>query len=493
MTFASRALGLALTLSASLALGGCGSADDSSIAVDVIGDSAAPFETGPRLSLAGQLARGASVEGLVAFDAEGRVVPALADRWIVTDEGQSYVFRLRDGSWPDGSTITGEGARDALRQAVAGLRGTALGLDLDPVSDIRAMAGRVVEIRLSRPVPDLLDILAQPEMGLTRRGKGTGPLRLSREGTLALLKPIPPEKRGMPKLSDWAERARQVRLHALPAKGAITRYVDGDVDIVLGGQLEDYPLALQAAGLSHRGLVLDPVRGLFGLAVTRGEGVLTSAEAREALAMAIDREALAADLGIQDWQPTTRILPVSADGAASTIGERWTSADMARRRAEAAARLARANGKGKAPLQWRIALPRGPGADLLFNRLSTDLKAVGVSLRRVGEAEAAELRLFDAVARYGGADWYFNQLACAAGRGLCSASADARVAEARAATDPARRAALLAEAEAELTAANSFIPLGSPLRWSLVRNLADGFAANARGYHPLSALAVKPK
>ena len=69
-----------------------------------------------------------------------------ADRWIVTDDGLSFIFRLRDGTWLDSAPLSGENARDALRAALAGLRGTALALDLDAVEDVRAMAGRVVEV-----------------------------------------------------------------------------------------------------------------------------------------------------------------------------------------------------------------------------------------------------------------------------------------------------------------------------------------------------------
>jgi len=63
---------------------------------------------------------------------------------------------------------------------------------------------------------------------------------------------------------------------------------------------------------------------------------------------------------------------------------------------------------------------------------------------------------------------------------LCSPSADRLATEARSASDPAARSALLAEAEAELTAANAYIPLGVPLRWSLVRGGVPGLPSTVR-------------
>ena len=141
----------------------------------------------------------------------------------------------------------------------------------------------------------------------------------------------------------------------------------------------------------------------------------------------------------------------------------------------------------------RIALPATPGGTIIFDRLRADLGAIRLTAVRVKESESADLRLFDAVARYGRVAWFLNQLSCAAGRPVCSAQGDARLAEALVAPDAQARAALLAEAEAEITAANGFIPFARPLRWSLVRGDITGFATNPWGLHPLLPLALAPR
>lgn len=287
------ALLLFAALTASLT--GCDNASDRAVEVAVIGESASPFVGGPRLPLAAQLVRSATSEGLVGFDDRGRVIPALADRWIVTDDGLSYIFRLRDGTWPDDTPLTGETARAALLQAIAGLRSTALGADLAAIAEIRAMAGRVVEIRLRQAQPDFLQLLAQPELGLLRKGRGAGPMRLTRDKDVALLRPIAPEDRGLPQIENWSERSRKLRLVALPASQAIDRFNAGEIDVVLGGRLADFP-RLDASGVSRGAIRLDPVAGLFGLAVVNPQGFLAEPERREALAMAIDRDTLASAL-----------------------------------------------------------------------------------------------------------------------------------------------------------------------------------------------------
>lgn len=475
------------------ALASCKRESDQAIVVDVIGSGGDPFEAGIRLSTAGQLVRAATAEGLVGFDAEGRVIPALADRWIVTDDGLSYIFRLGDGKWSDGSELSGESARDALRQKIAALAGTPLGRDLAGIEEVRAMTGRVVELRLTYPMPDLLDLLAQPEMSLARRGKATGQYLLKREGSLALLQPRSPANRGMAEQPGWKDSLRAISLHALPITAAIKRFENGSSGIVLGGHFEDFPQAREAAGLSGRALRIDPVTGLFGLIIVNGDGWLANPDAREALAMAIDREALSAELKVSGWTSTTRMIAPGVADAPLTIGERWAGFDIGRRKTEAAARLSKWVAKGGRSLTLKIALPIGLGADVLFNRLASDFGAIGIKAERTELDENADLRLVDVVARYGRADWFLQQLSCASARGLCSSAADKSADAARQSADPARRAALLAEAEAELTSANVFIPLGSPIRWSLIRDPLPGFAVNLRGLHPLPPLAARTK
>src|SRR5690606_15275417 len=154
-----------------LVLSGCGRGDDGSVEVAFIDTPESLFADGLRLSAGAQHLRAATDAGLVALDSGGDVIPALADRWIVTDDGRSFIFRLRDGGWPDGSELTAESVRAALANTLRALRGTSLGLDLAPIEDVRAMAGQVVEIRLSAPVPMLLQLLAQPELALAH-GRG---------------------------------------------------------------------------------------------------------------------------------------------------------------------------------------------------------------------------------------------------------------------------------------------------------------------------------
>jgi len=112
-----------------------------------------------------------------------------------------------------------------------------------------------------------------------------------------------------------------------------------------------------------------------------------------------------------------------------------------------------------------------------------------VGLARIPPRAQGDLRLVDIVARSQRAEWYVHQLSCAVLRGPCSEAADARAALIPAQTDPAAITQLTAEALGALTAANVYIPLGAPVRWSLVRDRVDGFSPNSAALHPLAAFA----
>jgi len=491
-----RSLLTACALVVPLATGGCLGSDDRPLEVVAIGDPGATFVSGAQLPLAAQSLRAATTEGLVAFDEQGRVVPALADRWIVTDDGLSYIFRLRDGTWPDGTSIQAESARAALLQAIRGQAGQPLGADLDAIEEVRAMAGRVIEIRLSRQMPDLLQLLAQPELGVPYGGRGAGPMKARRETDKelqlsgVLLQAIAPEDRGLPPQENWSKQVRPLRLSAAPAARAIELFNQGKVDLVLGGGFADFP-RLDIAGIGRSSIRLDPVAGLFGLAVVHGDGFLSKPENREAIAMAVDRDAMIGAFNIGGWTATTRVLNPGLEGDNGTVGERWAGRSIDERRAVAAARIAQWKA-AHGPVTLRAALPAGPGSDLLFERLSADLKAAGLDVQRVGVNADADLRLIDRTARYDRPGWFFNQLSCANAHALCSVTADKLVADAQAQPDMTKRAELYAQAEAQLTTENTYIPFGVPIRWSLV-GVTSGFAPNRWGVHPLMPLAFIPK
>ena len=482
----------ALTCLAVLALAACsGSNDDDGLSVVTIGQPESIFEEGLRLPPGAQMVRDATSSGIVAINSEGEVVPALGESWIVTDDGRSFIFRLRQVTWSDGDPLTAEQARASLVRTIAALQGTSLGLDLRKVEEIRAMTGRVIEIRLTGPMPEFLQLLAQPELAITRDGESIGPMRLQREGDTAILEPVPPEEMGLPEREGDVPGV-PIQLRALPGEEANAAFAAGGAAALLDGTIFTLPLA-DTGPLARGTIRLDPALGLFGMIVTNEQGFLAEVENREALSMAVDRAALLEQFSVSGWQPSAQIVPGGLPGNSDVRGERWPGLSLDQRRSQARARVtawSRATGQNARVRLW---LPDGPGSDRLMNALSLDFATIGVELRRVPFSQGADLVMIDRLARYPGARWFLNQFNCTLLPGPCSPDADELVTESLKAGGAEEADNLLAEAEGALLAREVYIPLGAPVRWSLVRSGLEGFSENSWSRHPLYALAgVEP-
>ena len=116
----------------------------------------------------------------------------------------------------------------------------------------------------------------------------------------------------------------------------------------------------------------------------------------------------------------TQAIGVVADALAVLEHHRIHRADAARRIAAYA---------GDKTLT--VALPEGPGSDLLLREIAADWREVGVNAVRARAGQAADLELIDTLARFGNRRWYLNQFACAVRRVLCDPKADELVRAAR--------------------------------------------------------------
>ncbi len=421
-------------------------------------------------------------QGLVRLDATGDVEPGLAQSWIVSNDGLRYTFRLARMDWPgNGGPITAAQVVARLKAALAPNSRNPLKSGLGAIDEIDVMTNDVLEIGLKSPRPNFLQLLAQPELAILRGNQGSGPYRLVRaEGGGLLLAP-PPSDEDEPS----SEPEPPVLLRGEPAANAAARFDLGLTDLVTGGTLGDLPVA-EAIGAGGRALVLDPVAGLLGLAFTAADGPLAKPEVRNALSMAVDRDAIASAFPDAHLQPRTSLLTAGLEGIAAPAAPAWAASPFPARQTAAARALA-GLGESGGRLRINVSLPDAPAYRLLFALLRRDWAAVGVEVVRVAPGQPADLRLVDEVAPATMASWYLRHFNCEASK-VCDPAADAALEAARTApTQDARRAALM-QADASLAALTPFIPLAAPVRWSLVSPRLTGFRPNLFGRHPAGEL-----
>lgn len=351
------------------------------------------------------------------------------------------------------------------------------------------MTGRVIEIKLKAPHPNFLQLLAQPEMGLFRAGHGAGPMRVLDDDNGIKLGQFDEPSQEVQEAAE--EDDRWVSLRSEPAAAAIARYRADGAQIVLNGKYHHLPL-VEAADISSGDLRLDPVAGLFGLRFTRANGFWAVPANREILAMTINRPALLTSFpGVSAWQSRLKIVPEALDVEGLNTYPDWVSMTMQERVAFARTHVSRWKASEGPVAPLTIALPDAAGARILFKRIQSDLRRVGLDARKVGSNEPADVQLMDEIAPYDSAPWFLKQFTCARTK-VCLNDADAKIAEADAATNLQIKARLYAEVEDMLVDHYNFIPIAVPIRWSLARQGQRGFSVNPRGWHPLNPLVGIP-
>lgn len=424
-------------------------------------------------------------QGLVRFDATGNIVGGLAERWNVSDDGLSYIFRIASKNWPDGTKITAQQVARLLKRQLAEHSRNPLKDSLGAIDDVVAMTDRVIEIRLLAPRPNLLSLLAQPEFSILRGNEGTGPftaaptggpggeVRLSRQMIVG---------------EDEESQREEVLLAGAGVGDAISGLVAGKVDLVLGGTFADLPLATRAK-LPRNSLRFDPASGLFGLLPVHAGAKLDNPAVRQLLSQALDRGALVSALAVPGLAPRATLLEPGLDGTPAPLAPAWFATPLADRLPALRATVERLLGKTKTAIE--VALPQGPGGDLLLTQLQHDWGAIGLTVERAQSPAAADFVLIDEVAPSTSPAWFVRRIRCGAVP-ICDPQADQLMEAARQTPVPAQRYALLAQAAARIDDAQLFIAIAAPVRWSLLSARVQGFAGNRYARHTLTDLQQQP-
>ena len=423
-------------------------------------------------------------QGLVSFDASGNIVSGLAERWTVSDDGLSYIFRIASANWPDGHKITAEQVARLIKHQIAERSRNTLKDAFGGVEDVVAMTDRVIEISLTAPRPNILSLLAQPQMAILRNGEGTGPYAATpaANGEVKLTREIVSP-------DDETTTREELLLGGALAKDAIRSFANGKSDLVLGGTFVDLATA-QSVKLPRGSLRFDPASGLFGLVPTKAGGPLDKSEVRQLLSEAIDRDTFIAALGVPGLTPRVTLLEPGLEGVPAVVAPAWQGTPYAQRVPGLQTQANRLFPKSPKPT-IRVALPEGPGADLLLRLLQRDWGALGFTVERATSAAAADFALIDEVAPSSSPAWFARHFRCEF-VAVCSKDADDLMDAARQTPVPAQRYAFFVQAAALIDGGELFLPIAAPVRWSLVSPRVQNFAGNRYARHTLTDLEEKP-
>ena len=317
-------------------------------------------------------------EGLTTSSPSGEVMPAAAESWSVDEAGTHYTFQLRpDARWSNGDPVlarhfvtalrravdpaTASGGADLLRaieNAPAILKGE---LPADRLA-VRAATDRLLEITLSKPVPYFPDILtntvASPvhdsslaETGGFSKGGGTisnGPYSLAEIAPGASLRLL----RNIYYWNSNLVTFDEVRYELVPDENAeFTRFRAGDLDVTNNVPEQRFEeLAREPdSGLQHRASL-----ATFYFSFNTDQGPLSKRRAlREALSLAIDREAITSSITRAGQVPAYSLVAEGVWNYTPAAYEWRNSADSARL-SKAGALYAAAGYSTTRPLRLRM-------------------------------------------------------------------------------------------------------------------------------------------
>ena len=279
---------------------------------------------------------------------ERTIVPSLAERWEISDDGLRYVFHLREGlRWSDGEPLTAHdvefgikrvldprapGASVAIYFVLENGEATYLGTndDWDAVG-VRALDDRTVEFRLAAPAPYFMGVMNRPDGGPqprhaierdgdewieTGRQVVSGPFEIAQRTDDVLVL-----KRRAEYSGSHSGNVAEVAIERAEIGDALRTYRQGENDLILVRYTPRLADLMPGTGSADATLGLPSWSAYLRFDHTAAP--TGNLDFRRALAHAIDRDALAAACPANLVVATGGVVPPALQGHTPDITLRY--------------------------------------------------------------------------------------------------------------------------------------------------------------------------
>jgi ABC-type oligopeptide transport system substrate-binding subunit/class 3 adenylate cyclase len=275
---------------------------------------------------------------------ERTIVPSLAERWEISDDGLRYVFHLRDGlTWSDGTPLTAHdvefgikrvldpespGSSVAVYFALEKGEETYLGenTDWDAVG-VRALDDRTVEFRLNAPAPYFMSVMNRPDGGPQPRHAIAGVAEARVVSGAFEVAERTADRLVLRRRSERPGNVAEVELYRTAIADALPEYERGETDLILVRYTPK--LADLMPGAVREDAILGSPAWSAYIRFDHTHPVAGNVELRRALAHAIDREALAAACPANLVVASGGVVPPALQGHTPDIAIRFDP-DLAR-------------------------------------------------------------------------------------------------------------------------------------------------------------------
>jgi oligopeptide transport system substrate-binding protein len=451
-------------------------------------------------------------EGLTATDADGTVVPGVAQSWEQKDP-TTWVFQLRkNAKWSNGEpVVAGDfvyGCQRLVDPKTASSYASTFGVFLLNGSDIvagkkpvgalgvRAIDPYTVEIKTPFPVPFLPELVSNPNLGPVNK---TAVDKFGKDW----IKPGKLVNNGAFVLKDWQVNSKLVltknpqywdashvqlsQVTYLPVENDSTDvklYQSGENDWVNQLPSGTYEKYKQQFGTEVKNA---PMLGLRYYSFNNKDPLLKDVRVRKALSMVIDRDILAQRVTADGQLPAYGVIVKGVKGADVTAYD-WSAWPMSKRVDEARKLLAAAGVKPGTKLKLALNTSDYHKKMAIFAAsewktklgLDTEIEAmefkVLLAKRHSGDYQIARNGW---VADYNDATTFLALVECGNGQndnGNCNPQADALIKQASALTDQAQRQQLQTQAAKLVMDDYPLLPLLQYTTVRLVKNYVGGYS-----------------
>ncbi|GAB4352718.1 MAG: peptide ABC transporter substrate-binding protein [Oricola sp.] len=273
-------------------------------------------------------------EGLVVYDASGKIIPGAAESWQVSDDGLVYTFKLRDDArWSNGDPVVAGDFVFSLQRIMTPDTGAKYANILYPIRNaeainkgemdpgelgVKALDEHTLEITLAQPTPFFLELLthqtALPVNPAAVKEHGSDfvlPENIVTNGAYKLESFQPNDKIVLEKNEHFHDAAnvRIDRVEYLPIEdrsACVRRFEAGEVL-----SCEDLPTE-QIKSLRERlgaEVHIAPYLGTYYYALNMKRKPLDDVRVRQALAMVIDRQFLGEEIWAGAMLPAYSLVP----------------------------------------------------------------------------------------------------------------------------------------------------------------------------------------
>ncbi len=280
---------------------------------------------------------------------ERTIVPSLAERWEISDDGLRYVFHLREGlTWSDGVPLTAHDVEYGIKRVLDPVRpGSSVAIyyvlengqdyalgrngDADRIG-VRALDDRTVEFRLVAPAPYFMSVMNRPDGGpqprhaieaagddwtAVGRQVVSGPFRIAEQSDEALVLERRDGYRNVARRGNVAT----VRIERAGVGESLEPFARGEVDMITVRYTPR--LADQVHSRPGTEAVLGPAAWTGYLAFDHSNETAAKVDFRRALAHAIDRESLREQLADNMLIATGGLVPPALQGHTPDIVPRF--------------------------------------------------------------------------------------------------------------------------------------------------------------------------